>query len=113
MFVDVGVGNEFVGKNKQTIFVNEKEYLVEPSLTADVSIVYAKKADPFGNLIYDTSARNTNPLIAMAGNMTIAEVEEIVPLGELDPEEVVTSGVFVDHIIESEGVNWSWAWEKK
>ncbi len=113
VFVDVGVGNEFVEKDKQTVVINEKTYLVEPSLTADVSIVYAKKADSFGNLIYDTSARNTNPLVAMAGNITIAEVEEIVPLGELDPEEVVTSGVFVDHIVVSEGVDWSWAWEKK
>lgn len=113
VFVDVGVGNEFVEKEKQTVIINDKTYLVEPSLIADVSIVYAKKADPFGNLIYDTSARNTNPLVAMAGNITIAEVEEIVPLGELDPEEVVTSGVFIDHIVVSEGVNWSWAWEKK
>jgi len=113
VFVDAGVGNEFVEKDKQTVVIHEKTYLVEPSLTADISIVYAKKADLFGNLIYDTSARNTNPLVAMAGNITIAEVEEIVPLGELDPEEVVTSGVFVDHIVVSEGVDWSWAWEKK
>lgn len=113
VFVDVGIGNEFVEKNKQTLTVNDKKYLVEPSLIADVSIIYAKKADRFGNLTYDTTARNTNPLVAMAGNITIAEVEEIVPIGDINPEEVVTSGVFVDHIVQSEGVNWSWAWEKK
>ena len=76
-----------------------------------MSIVYAKKADPFGNLIYEKSARNMNPLVAMAGNLTIAEVEEIVPLGELDPDEIMTPGVFVHSIVPSQGVNWKWVWE--
>jgi acetate CoA/acetoacetate CoA-transferase alpha subunit len=73
--------------------------------------VYAKKADAYGNLIYDKSARNTNPLVAMAGDITIAEVEEIVPLGSLDPDSIITQGVFVDYIIPSMGVNWKWAWQ--
>ena len=98
-------------KIKIHVSLNGKSYLVETALTADVSIVYAKKADPFGNLIFDKSARNTNPLVAMAGDITIAEVEEIVPLGGLHPEEIITPGVFVDYIVPSEGVNWSWAWE--
>jgi acetate CoA/acetoacetate CoA-transferase alpha subunit len=76
-----------------------------------VSIVYAKKADQLGNLVYDKSARNTNPLVAMAGSITIAETEEIVPIGSLDPEEIITPGVFVDYVIPSKGVNWKWAWE--
>lgn len=91
--------------------VDGKTFLVEKPLTADVAFVYAKKADPFGNLLYDKSARNTNPLMAMAGRITIAEVEEIVPLGDIDPENVMTSGVFVDYIVPSKGVNWKWVWE--
>jgi acetate CoA/acetoacetate CoA-transferase alpha subunit len=111
ILTDVGIDNERVSSGKKQIELNGRTYLVEPALTAQVSIVYAKKADPYGNLIYDKSARNTNPLVAMAGNFTIAEVEEIVPLGSLDPEEIVTPGVFVDMVILSSGVNWKWAWE--
>jgi acetate CoA/acetoacetate CoA-transferase alpha subunit len=108
---DVGMENDMVAMNKPKLELNGKHYLVETSLTAEVSIVYAKKADPFGNLVYDKSARNTNPLVAMAGSVTIAETEEIVPIGSLDPEEIVTPGVFVDYVIPSNGVNWKWAWE--
>lgn len=113
ILVDVGLGNRFVEEGKEKVTMNGKTYLVETPLTADVSIVYAKKADSFGNLIYDTSARNTNPLVAMAGDITIAEVEEIVDAGELDPEEIVTPGAFVNYVIQSRGVNWKWAWEEK
>ncbi|WML53785.1 CoA transferase subunit A [Neobacillus sp. PS3-12] len=108
---DVGMENDMVAMNKPKLELNGKHYLVETSLTAEVSIVYAKKADPLGNLVYDKSARNTNPLVAMAGSVTIAETEEIVPIGSLDPEEIVTPGVFVDYVIPSNGVNWKWAWE--
>jgi acetate CoA/acetoacetate CoA-transferase alpha subunit len=111
IMTDVGMDNEMVTRNKLIYKINEKSYLVETALTAEVSIVYAKKADSFGNLIYDKSARNTNPLVAMAGELTIAEVEEIVPLGHLNPDEIMTSGVFVDYVIASQGVNWKWAWE--
>ncbi|MBD8068049.1 CoA transferase subunit A [Bacillus sp. PS06] len=112
ILTDVGVENEIVNKGKKMINTGGKTYLIEPALTADVSIVYAKKADPFGNLIYDKTARNMNPLVAMAGTITIAEVEEIVPLGELDPEEIITPGIFVNKIIQSKGVNWKWVWER-
>ncbi|MDM5229543.1 CoA transferase subunit A [Cytobacillus sp. NJ13] len=108
---DIGLDNDIVTSNKQTCNLSGKKYLVESALTAEISIVFAKKADPYGNLIYDKSARNTNPLVAMAGDMTIAEVEEIVPLGSLDPDEIITPGVFVDYIVPSKGVNWKWAWE--
>ncbi|MBM4762024.1 CoA transferase subunit A [Bacillus sp. B15-48] len=108
---DIGVDNERVAMRKKQIKLNGKNFLVEPALTAEVSIVYAQKADPYGNLVYDKSARNTNPLVAMAGDYTIAEVEEIVPLGNLNPEEIVTPGVYVDMVIPSSGVNWKWAWE--
>ncbi|QED48308.1 CoA transferase subunit A [Cytobacillus dafuensis] len=108
---DIGMDNELVSSNKQKVNSKGKEYLVETALTGDVSIVFAKKADSYGNLIYDKSARNTNPLVAMAGNITIAEVEEIVPLGSLNPDEIITPGVFVDYIVPSKGVNWKWVWE--
>ncbi|MEH7416711.1 CoA transferase subunit A [Neobacillus drentensis] len=108
---DIGMDNEIVSNDKPRYMLNGNEYLVETALTAEVSIVYAKKADVYGNLIYDKSARNTNPLVAMAGELTIAEVEEIVPLGSLDPDQIITPGVFVDYVITSQGVNWKWAWE--
>ncbi|MFO1444742.1 CoA transferase subunit A [Bacillus sp. Bva_UNVM-123] len=108
---DIGIDNEIVSSNKQKVSVLSKEYLVETALTGDIAIVFAKKADPYGNLIYDKSARNTNPLVAMAGDITIAEVEEIVPLSSLNPAEIITPGVFVDYIVPSKGVNWKWAWE--
>lgn len=108
---DIGMDNEIVSNDKPRYVLNGNEYLIETALTAEVSIVYAKKADVYGNLIYDKSARNTNPLVAMAGKLTIAEVEEIVPLGSLDPDEIITPGVFVDYVISSQGVNWKWAWE--
>lgn len=110
VLVDIGVDG-LVGENKQKVDVNGETYLVETALTADVAIVYAKKADTYGNLIFDKSARNTNPLVAMAGKVTIAEAEEIVPMGELDPEEIITPGVFVDIVVQSEGANWIWPWE--
>jgi acetate CoA/acetoacetate CoA-transferase alpha subunit len=111
ILTDVGIDNEMVSKNKPLFKLNGNNYLVESALTADVSIVYAKRADPFGNLTYDKSARNTNPLVAMAGSITIAEAEEIVSMGSLDPEQIVTPGAFVDYVIPSKGVNWKWAWE--
>lgn len=108
---DIGLGT-IAEQGKQKIVMGEKEYLLESPLTAEVAIIHAKKADRMGNLVFDTSARNFNPLVAMAGDITIAEVDEIVEIGELDPEEIVTPGVFVDFIVPSKGVNWSWAWEK-
>lgn len=109
VLVDVGV-DTIVEEGKRTVEMNGKTYLVETALTAEVSIVYAKKSDPFGNLVFDKSARNMNPHVAMAGDITIVEAEEIVPLGSLDPEEIVVPGVFVNYIVPSEGVNWKWVW---
>ncbi|PEC86713.1 acyl CoA:acetate/3-ketoacid CoA transferase subunit alpha [Bacillus cereus] len=109
VLVDVGV-DTIVEEGKRTVEMNGKTYLVETALTAEVAIVYAKKADPFGNLVFDKSARNMNPHVAMAGDITIVEAEEIVPLGSLDPEEIVVPGVFVNYIVPSKGVNWKWVW---
>lgn len=113
ILTDIGLDEEFIKQHKQTITLEGKNFLVESALTADVSIVFAEKADPYGNLVYDKSARNTNPLAAMAGTVTIVEAAKIVPLGALDPEEIVTPGVFVKHIVESEGIDWQWVWEQK
>jgi len=111
ILVDIGVDNDLISHGKKKIDFNGKEYLIETPLFADVALIYAKKADPFGNLIYDKTARNMNPLMAMAANITIAEVDEIVPLGDLKEEEIITPGVFIHMIVQSEGVNWKWAWE--
>ncbi len=108
---DIGIGT-IAAQGKQTISVNGSTYLVETPLTADVAIVHAKRADRFGNLVYESSARNFNPLVAMAGTITIAEADEVVEIGELDPEAIVTPGVFVNFVVKSEGVDWKWAWEK-
>jgi acetate CoA/acetoacetate CoA-transferase alpha subunit len=110
IFVDVGIGT-IAEEGKEKIVIEGKEYLVETALTAEVSIVHAKKADSLGNLVYDKTACNFNPLVAMAGAFTIAEVEEIVPAGELDPECIATPGIYVDMVIPTKGVNWTWAWQ--
>ncbi|MFE4893799.1 CoA transferase subunit A [Peribacillus butanolivorans] len=110
IFVDVGIGT-IAEEGKDKMVIAGREYLIETALTSEVSIVYAKKADPLGNLVFDKSARNFNPLVAMAGAFTIAEVEEIVPVGELDPECIATPGIYVDMVIPTKGVNWKWAWE--
>ncbi|MED3832454.1 MULTISPECIES: CoA transferase subunit A [Peribacillus] len=110
IFVDVGIGT-IAEEGKDKIVIEGKEYLVETALTAEVSIVHAKKADSLGNLMYDKTACNFNPLVAMAGAFTIAEVEEIVPAGELDPECIATPGIYVDMVIPTKGVNWKWAWQ--
>ncbi|WP_409306029.1 CoA transferase subunit A [Peribacillus sp. SCS-155] len=111
ILTDIGIDEQIVNNGKQTVVLDGKTFLVEPALTADVSIVFAEKTDPFGNLVFNKSARNTNPLAAMAGNITIAESVRIVPLGDLHPEEIITPGAFVDYIVESKGVNWKWVWE--
>ncbi|WP_425425001.1 CoA transferase subunit A [Anaerobacillus alkalilacustris] len=110
VLIDIGMNTSF-SENKKVVELDGRQYLIESALTADISIVFAKKADTYGNLIYDKSARNTNPLIAMAGDLTIAEVEEIVPVGKLEPEEIITPGAFVDIVIQTEGVDWKWVWE--
>jgi 3-oxoacid CoA-transferase A subunit len=85
------------GKEKKTI--DGKEYLLEKPLRADYSLVRAYKADKRGNLVYRGSGRGANPVMAMSGDVTIAEVDEIVEVGELDPESIVTPSIFVDRIV--------------
>ncbi|WP_052476246.1 CoA transferase subunit A [Cohnella kolymensis] len=111
ILVDVGVGTSMAA-GKETVVIDGRTYLAEPALTADVAIVHARQADPLGNLVYDKTGRNFNPLVAMAGQFTIAEADEIVPVGSLDPENIVTPGIFVNAVIPGKGVNWQWVWEK-
>ena len=91
-----------VAEGKETKEFNGRMYVLEESLTADYSLVKAWKADTMGNLIYRKTAANFNPMIATAGKITIAEVEEIVPAGELDPNFIHTPGIYVNRVIKGE-----------
>jgi acetate CoA/acetoacetate CoA-transferase alpha subunit len=90
-----------VQDGKDIITVEGEPYLLEPAIQGDFALVRAWKADKLGNLIYRKTARNSNPIMAMAGKITIVEVEEIVEKGELDPEAIVTPGVFVNYLVKS------------
>lgn len=98
-FTPTGYGT-MVAEGKETREYNGKMYVLEEAFTADYSLVKAWKADTMGNLIYRKTARNFNPMIATAGKITVAEVEEIVPAGSLDPDEIHTPGVFVQRVIQ-------------
>jgi 3-oxoacid CoA-transferase subunit A len=99
IFTPAGVGTE-VAIGKETRSFNGKDYLMEMAFEADFSIVKAWKGDTDGNLIYKGTARNFNPLMAMAGKITIAEVEELVPAGELEPDFIHTPGIYVHRIFQ-------------
>ncbi|MAZ38720.1 MAG: succinyl-CoA--3-ketoacid-CoA transferase [Legionellales bacterium] len=89
-----------VAAGKETREFNGKMYVMEPSLIADFSLIKAWKADKFGNLIYKKTARNFNPIMATAGRITVAEVEEIVEPGELNPDEIHTPSIYVQRVIQ-------------
>jgi acetate CoA/acetoacetate CoA-transferase alpha subunit len=93
-----GVGT-VVEEGKETIVVGEQKYLLELPIGAEFALIKAKRADYCGNLSYSLTARNFNPLMAMAAECVIAEVEEIVPVGSISPEEINTPGVIVDYIL--------------
>ncbi|MFZ1453604.1 MAG: CoA transferase subunit A [Ferruginibacter sp.] len=97
IFTPAGVGTE-VADGKESRIFNDKEYLLEYAFDADFAIIKAWKGDTDGNLIYKDTARNFNPLMAMAGKVTIAEVEELVQPGELDPNHIHTPGIYVHRI---------------
>ncbi|MEB7922626.1 acetate CoA-transferase subunit alpha [Atlantibacter hermannii] len=97
-----GVGT-VVEEGKQTLTFDGKKYLVERPLRADLALIRAHQADPLGNLTYQLSARNFNPLIALAADITLAEADEIVPVGAITPDQVMTPGAVIDHIISQEG----------
>ncbi|MFL5764803.1 MAG: CoA transferase subunit A [Bacteroidia bacterium] len=107
IYTPAGVGTEVAaGKETRKFMVDgkEKEFLMEMAFDADFAIVKAWKGDTHGNLIYRETARNFNPMMAMAGKITIAEVEELVPAGALDPDQIHTPGIYIHRIFQ--GVNY-------
>jgi len=100
-FTATGYGTE-VANGKETRQIDGRMYVLETALTADFAIVKAWKGDTAGNLVFRKTARNFNPLMAMAGRITIAEVEELVPLGSLEPDQIHTPGIFVQRIFQGE-----------
>jgi 3-oxoadipate CoA-transferase, alpha subunit len=98
----VGVGTKLAA-GKETREINGRLYVFEEPLKGDVALLKADRADRWGNLTYRKSARNFNPTMAMAASLSIVQVREIVPLGEIDPESVATPGIFVDRVVQVGG----------
>jgi 3-oxoacid CoA-transferase subunit A len=99
VFTPAGVGTE-VAEGKEVREFNGKKYLMEEAFNADFALVKAWKGDAMGNLVFRSTARNFNPMMAMAGKTTIVEVEELVPLGALDPDHIHTPGIYVHRIFQ-------------
>src|SRR5690554_509074 len=97
-FTPTGVGT-VIAEGKEVREFNGKDYILEESLTADIALVKAYKADKAGNLIFRKTAQNFNPVCAMAGKITIAEVEQIVEIGELDPDEIHLPGIYINRVV--------------
>ena len=100
-YTPAGVGTP-IAEGKEIRTFNGKEYVLEEAYTADFSLVRASKADKMGNLVYNKTARNFNPMIAAAGKITIAEVEELVEIGDINPNEVQTPSIYVQRLIVGE-----------
>lgn len=100
-FTPAGYGTE-VAEGKEVRIFDGKPHILESALTSDFAFVKAWKGDTAGNLIFKATARNFNPMMAMAGKITVAEVEELVPVGELDPGQIHTPGIFVQRIFQGE-----------
>ncbi len=98
-FTPTGVGT-LVAKNKESRMFHGKEYILEESITGDFAFVKAWKGDRFGNLVYRKTSRNFNPVVATAGRITVAEVEVLVEVGELEPDQIHTPGIFVQRIFQ-------------
>ncbi|MFY8078856.1 MAG: CoA transferase subunit A [Flavobacteriales bacterium] len=103
VYTPAGVGTE-VAEGKEVREFKGKKYLMEEAFDADFALVKAWKGDAMGNLVFRSTARNFNPMMAMAGKITIVEVEELVPLGSLDPDHIHTPGIYVHRIFQ--GVNY-------
>ena len=99
-YTPTGAGTVITDK-QETRLINGAEHVFMPALRADVALVRAYRADTAGNLVYRMTERNFNPLMATAAELVIAEIEEIVPLGELGPDEIVTPGIFVDYLVQA------------
>ena len=97
-FTKTGVGT-IIADGKEIREFDGQKYVMETALTADLSIVHAWKADTEGNLVYRKTARNFNPMMATAGKITVVEVEELVEAGQIDPDHIITPGIYVDRIV--------------
>jgi 3-oxoacid CoA-transferase subunit A len=102
-FTATGYGTQ-VAEGKETREFNGRHYVMETGLFADLAVVHARAADPEGNLIYRMTARNFNPVMATAAKITVAEVEELLPQGALDPDHIHTPGIFVQRLIKVDGL---------
>jgi len=102
-YTPTGVGT-IVADGKEVRTFGNRQYVLERGITGDFALVKAWKADPFGNLVFRKTTRNFNPMVATAGRITVAEVEEIVPLGSLDPDQIHTPGVYVQRLLKSPGL---------
>lgn len=98
VLTDIGIETDLAA-GKPRVTVNGKQTMMETALRADVALIHADRADVFGNLGYVATARNFNPMMAMAANRVIAEAETVLPLGGIDPDHVHTPGPFVDHVV--------------
>ncbi len=98
---DIGI-DTILSEKKQMVTVDGRKLIMEPALRADVALIHASTADSSGNLVYEKSARNFNPLMATAADVVIAEAERIVETGSLDPDQIHTPSAFVDHLVEIE-----------
>ena len=98
ILTDIGI-DTILAETKEIITVNGHRAVVEPALRADVALIHAAAADPFGNLVYEKSARNFNPAMATAAGTAIVEAERLAAPGELDPDEIHTPGGFIDHVV--------------
>ncbi len=101
-FTPTGYGT-LLAEGKETRLINGRQYVLESPIHADFALIKALKADRWGNLVYRKAARNFGPIMAMAAKCTIAQVDEVVPLGGLDPEVIVTPGIFVQRVVQAGG----------
>ena len=105
-YTTVGVGTE-VAAGKEERVIDGKRCILEMPIHADFAFIKAEKADELGNLTYRLAAQNFNPIMAMAAKTTIVEVEEIVPVGSIDPESVMTPAIFVHRIVQAKGIRYA------
>jgi len=102
-YTATGAGTK-IAEGKETKVFGGREYIMETGLVADLAIIHAWKGDPEGNLVYRMTARNFNPIMATAAKLTVAQIEEPVPLGSLDPDHIVTPGIFVQRMVAVPGL---------
>jgi 3-oxoadipate CoA-transferase, alpha subunit len=105
-YTTVGVGTE-VGAGKEERVIDNQRCILESPIHADYAFIKAQRADELGNLTYRLAARNFNPIMAMAARTTVVEVEEIVPVGSIDPEHIVTPAIFVHRMVQAKGIRYA------